>query len=118
LKDDSYEAKLERAEYELYVKKIGRKKSHPLLYKLLRLLGVKVRLPHYATPVSVFAFCTVYIAILVAALLVFLQNDSQSISVLSILVKSIPVGMVFGLIMMLINIDNTKTFKLTPWEDI
>ncbi|MFT5894947.1 MAG: hypothetical protein ACI8VW_001820 [bacterium] len=118
MKDDSYEAKLERAEYELYVRKIGRKKSHPLLYKLLRLLRIKVRPPHYATPASVFVFCSFYIAILAAALLVFLQKDSQSISVVSIVVKSVPVGMVFGLIMMLINIDNTKNYKLTPWEDI
>lgn len=118
LKDNSYEAKLERAEYELYVKKIGRKKSHPLLYKLVRLLGFKVRPPHYASPESVFVFCSIYIAILIAALLLFLQRDSESVSMLSIVVKSIPAGMVFGLIMMLMNIDNKKSFKLTPWEDI
>lgn len=118
MKDDSYEAKLERAEYELWVKKIARKKSHPLLFRLLRLLGIKVRLPHYASPEFVFGFCTVYIAILAAALLLFLQKDTQGMSHLSIAVISIPVGMVFGLIMMLINIDNKKTLKLTAWDDI
>ena len=118
MKDDSYEAKLERAEYELWTKKIGRKKTHPLLYKLLRLLGIKVRLPHYAAPMFVFSFCTFYIAILVAALLLFLQKDSGSISMLSIAMKSIPVGMVFGLIMMFINIDAKKNYALTPWEEI
>jgi hypothetical protein len=116
--DNSYKAKLERAEYELWVKKVGRKKSHPLLFRLLRLLGVKVRPPHYAAPAFVFGFCTLYIAILCAALLVFLQKDSQSFNLLSIALKSIPVGMVFGLIMTLINIENKKHLKLTPWEDI
>jgi hypothetical protein len=118
LKEDSYEAKLERAEYELFVKKIARKKSQPLLYRLLRLLGIKVRLPHYAPPAFVFVFCTVYISILVAALLLFLKDDSQSFSAFTIAIKSIPVGMVFGLIMMVINIDNRKNYKLTAWKDI
>jgi len=118
LKDDSYEAKLERAEYEMYIKKIARKKSHPLLFKLLRLLGIKVRPPHYASPAFAFAFCTFYIAIMVAALLWFLQKDQQSISVLSIAVKSITVGLVFGLIMMIINIVSKKNHELTDWEDI
>jgi ABC-type proline/glycine betaine transport system permease subunit len=84
----------------------------------VRLLGFKVRPPHYASATSVFVFCSIYIAILIAALLLFLQRESQSVSMLSIVVKSIPAGMVFGLIMMLMNIDNKKSFKLTPWEDI
>jgi len=118
LKDNSYEAKLERAEYELWSKKIARKKSHPLLFKLLRFLGVKVRLPHYAPPLFVFCFCSLYIAVLVAALLLFLQKGSDTISGFSIAAKSIPVGMFFGLIMMFINIDNKKNYALSSWEDI
>ena len=118
LKDDSYKAKLERAEYELWIKKMPRKKSHPLLFRLLRLLGFKVRPPHYVSSTFAFVFTTIYIAVLVAVLLVFLQKDSQGFSVLSIAIKSLSVGMVAGLVMMLINIDSKKSLNLTPWEDI
>ena len=118
MKDDNYKAKLERAEYELYEKKIARKKSHPLLFKLVRLLGLKVRPPHYLSAESVFFFCTGYITILVAGLLFFLQKDSVDINWVSIVVKAIPVGIIFGLVMMYINIDGKKKYELTPWEDI
>jgi len=118
LSDQSYEARLERAEYELYSRKIGRKKSHPLLFKLLRVLGFKVRPPHYAAPRFVFAFCTFYIAVLIAALLFFIQKDAETISLLSIAIKSVAVGLVFGLVMMLVNIESRKTHQLTSWEDI
>jgi len=118
LKDDSYKAKLERAEFELFEKKVARKKSHPLLYKLVRILGFKVRPPHYASPKFVFVFCSIYTAFLVAALLWFLQRDSQSVNILFIAVVSIAAGLFFGLIMMLINIESKKNYKLTNWEDI
>lgn len=118
MKDQSYEARLERAEHELYARKIGRKKSHPLLFKLLRVLGFKVRPPHYAAPRFVFAFCTLYIAVLIAALLLFMQKDAETISLLSITIKSVAVGVVFGLIMMVVNMESRKTHQLTAWDDI
>ena len=118
LKDDSFKGKLERAEYELFEKKIARKKSHPLLFKLVRLLGFEIRPPHYASSQSVFVFSAFYVAILVASLLLFLQRDSQDINLVFIVTMSILTGTICGLIMMFININNKKTYDLTPWEDI
>ncbi|MFK8076464.1 MAG: DUF6404 family protein [Granulosicoccus sp.] len=116
--DDDYEARLERAAYELYVKKITRKQSHPLLFKLVRALGFKVRLPHYATPRSVFIFCSIYIAILFACLLLFVQRGTEGMSFINIALLSALVGLVFGAIMMAINIENRKKYDLTDWDDL
>lgn len=116
--DDDYEARLERAAYELYVKKIARKQSHPLLFKLARAFGFKLRLPHYATPRSVFIFCSLYIAALFACLLLFVQRGTEGMSMLNIVFLSAIVGVVFGGIMMVINIENRKKHDLTDWDDL
>ncbi len=116
--EDDYEARLERAEFEAYTKKIARKQSHPLLYKLMRAVGFRIRLPHYATPKSVFVFCSVYISALFACLLWFVQRNQDGMSALSIILISSLVGVVFGFIMMIINIENKKKYELTDWDDL
>lgn len=118
MKDDDYEARLERAAFELYEKKIGTKQSHPLLFKLARALGFKVRLPHYATPKSVFLFCSAYITVLFACLLFFVQRGTDGMSLLNIILLSALVGVVFGAIMMVINIETRKKYELSDWDEL
>ena len=113
-----YQAKLEKAELELYEKKVGRKQSHPLLFKLMRALGVRVRLPHYSEPATVFVCTSLYFTALVAALLWFVQRKSSDVSVLSNATISIFFGVLFGLCMLYLNIHNRKKYQLTPWEEL
>ena len=118
MNENDYHSKLERAMWELHEKGVRRKQSHPLLFKLLRLLRFKVRLPHYSEPRVVFVYCSLYISALVAVLLWFVRKETAGMSTPSLLVTSLTVGCLFGLFMMLLNTHNKKKYDLTPWEDI
>jgi len=113
-----YESKLERAMWELHEKGVRRKQSHPLMFKLLRLLGFKIRLPYYSEPRTVFVYCSLYISALVGTLLWYVRRETTSMPTLNLVVTALTIGCLFGLFMMMLNTHNKKKYGLTPWEDI
>lgn len=118
MSDSQYKEKLEKASFELYEKGVRRKQSHTLLFKLLRLLGFQVRLPHYSEPKSVLIYSSLYFAALVAAFLFYVQYKSDEVHVLPVIVMSVLVGTLFGSVMMALTSYNQKKHQLTPWEDL
>jgi len=115
---NDYQRKLEKAAFELYEKGIRRKQSHPLYFKLLRALGIEVRLPHYSEPKHVFIGTSLYIGVLVVALLLFLQRNSVGMGLPTIVSIAVILGVVFGGIMMSLNAHNRKKYELTDWDDL
>ncbi len=118
MSDSTYKEKLDKATWELYEKGVRRKQSHTLLFKLLRMLGFEVRLPHYSKPKLVFVFSSLYFAVLFAAFLLYVQYKSNAIHLLPIIVSSLIAGVFFGAVMMFVTSYNQKKHELSSWEDL
>lgn len=118
MSDSGYQTKLERATWELREKGVRRKRSHTLLFKLLRLLGFKVRLPHYSKPKLVLVYSSLYFTALVGAFLFYVQYKSNELHIVPVIAMSFIVGAVFGSVMMLHTAYNQKKHDLTLWEDL
>lgn len=109
---------MDKATWELYEKGVRRKQSHTLLFKLLRLLGFKVRLPHYSKPKSVLIYSSLYFTALVGTFLFYVQTKSNAVHVLPVIAMSLFVGTLFGCVMMFLTQYNQKKYELTLWEDL
>lgn len=118
MSETRYEEKLEKATWELHEKGVRRKQSHTLLFKLLRLLQFKVRLPHYSKPKSVLIYSSLYFATLVGAFLFYVQYKSNAVHVLPVILMALIVGIIFGGVMMFVTTYNQKKHALTLWEDL
>jgi len=118
MSNSGYETKLEKAMWELHEKGVRRKQSHTLLFKLLRLLGFEVRLPHYSKPKSVLIYSSLYFTVLVGVFLFYVQYKSNEVHVVPVIVMSVVVGTLFGGVMMLLTTYNQKKHELTLWEDL
>lgn len=116
--NSGYSEKLEKANWELHEKGVRRKQSHTLLFKLLRLLGFEVRLPHYSKPKSVLIYTSLYFAVLVGLFLFYVQAKSNELHVVPVILSSLLVGALFGLVMMAVTTYNQKKHELTLWEDL
>lgn len=113
-----YQEKLEKAMWELHERGVRRKQSHTLLFKLLRVLGFEVRLPHYSKPELVLMYSSLYFAVVVGIFLFYVQFKSSEVHVMPVIFSALFVGGVFGLVMMLFTKHNQKKHKLTLWENL
>jgi len=113
-----YEKKLEKATLELHERGVRRKRSHTLLFKLLRLFGFQVRLPHYSNPKRVLMNSSLYFATLVAGFLSYVQFKSNQVNFAVVIVSALLVGCIFGVVMMLVTAYNQKKHALSSWEDL
>lgn len=118
MSNSGYQEKLEKAMWELHEKGVRRKQSHTLLFKLLRLLGFEVRLPHYSKPRQVLIYSSLYFAVLVGAFLFYVQSKSNAVHLVPVVLSSLFVGLLFGVIMMFLTTYNQKKHELTLWEDL
>lgn len=113
-----YKTKLINASIELHEKGIHRKKTHTLVFKLLRLFGFEVRLPPYSKPKSVLLYTSIYFMVLIATLYGYIQIKSNSFNAFSLASAAIFFGGLAGVYMMWLTNYNQKKFELTPWEEL
>ncbi len=118
MNEQDYTNRLMKAEVELHEKRVHRKQSHTLLFKLLRLLGFKVRLPHYSNHRVVLVYSTLYFVVSIGALMWFIQRQSDNMTFASFVSTTLISSILFGAIMTGLNIHNKKKYDLTPWEDL
>jgi len=113
-----YKTKLQNATFELYEKGIKRKKSHTLVFKVLRLCGFKVRLPAYSKPKDVLIYTSIYFMVVIAGLYGYVQWKANQLDVASVAMYSIIFGALAGVFMMWLTDHNQKKLNLTPWEEL
>ena len=118
MNEPDYTNRLMKAMAELHEKRVHRKQSHTLLFKLLRLLGFKVRLPHYSNHRVVLVYSTLYFIISIGALMWFIQRQSANMTFATLVSTTLFLSILFGAIMAGLNIHNKKKYDLTPWEDL
>ncbi len=113
-----YKTKVINGTYELYEKGVPRKKSHTLVFKLLRLCGFQVRLPAYSEPRTVFIYCSAYFTVLVAVLYGYLQWKSNGLNVFTVIFTAVVLGLLAGWYMKWLTAFNQKKHQLTPWDEL
>ena len=118
MNDQDYTNRLMKATAELHEKRVHRKQSHTLLFKLLRLLGFKVRLPHYSNHRVVLVYTTLYFLVSIGTLMWFIQSQSANMTFATFAGTTFFSSILFGAIMTGLNIHNKKKYDLTPWEDL
>lgn len=118
MNEQDYTNRLMKAEIELHEKRVHRKQSHTLLFKFLRLLGFKVRLPHYSNHKVVLVYTTLYFLISIGALMWFVQSQSARMTFATLIVTTFLSSIIFSAIMTGLNIHNKKKYDLTPWENL
>lgn len=113
-----YKTKLFNATLELHEKGLQRKKTHTLVFRLLRLCGFEVRLPAYSEPKLVLVYTGIYFMVLIAVLYGYVQIKTNAYDFASLALASIIFGGLAGAIMMWLTDYNQKKFNLTPWEEL
>ena len=103
---------------ELYEKGVRRKQSHPLFFRILRLFGVELRLPHYSEPKNVFIYTSIYFFVLIGGLMWLVQHLEKPMPLALIFVVALLFGVLCGAIMAWLNVHNKKKFELTDWDDL
>lgn len=118
MNEQDYTNRLMKATIELHEKGVRRKQSHSPVFKLLRLLGFKVRLPHYSNHRAVLVYTTLYFLVSIGALMWFIQSKTANMTFATFVGITIFSSIFFSVIMTGLNIHNKKKFNLTPWEDL
>lgn len=118
MSEEDYEQRLERAIVEMHVNGVSKLNSRPMYFRILRTLGFKVRPPLYIEPVKLFILDSVYIAVVWAALMWIVQSRSAGSLSISILQMSVFAGLLFGGIMVALNLYQKQKYALTPWEKL
>lgn len=116
--NSDYKTKLMNASLELYEKGIPRKSTHTLVFKFLRLCGLRVRLPAYSEPRTVLIYTSVYFTALIAGLYGYVQYTSGGINLTTLLLSAVFFGCLAGAYMMWLTGYTQKKYELTPWEEL